>query len=120
GAYFKMAWIVDSTSTQETLTEQFKEMIKQKEILQLPGAHDAIAALYAKKDDFNALYLSGGAYTASMGIPDLGMINSTEVAERAKELLRATKLPLLVDIETGFGGVLNIARPDAVIYQAKV
>lgn len=115
-----MAWIVDSTSTQEALAEQFKEMIKQKDILQIPGAHDAMAALYAKKADFNALYLSGGAYTASMGIPDLGMINSTEVAERAKELVRATNLPLLVDIDTGFGGVLNVARTAAEMYEAKV
>src|SRR5699024_4845050 len=115
-----MAWIVDSTSTQETLAKQFKEMIKQKEILQIPGAHDAMAALYAKKADFNALYLSGGAYTASMVIPDLGMINSNEVAERAKELVRATNLPLLVDIDTGFGGVLNVARTAAEMYEANV
>ncbi len=59
---------------------------------------------------FQALYLSGAAYTASRGLPDLGLIYSNEVAERARDLVRASKLPLLVDIDTGYGGVLNVAR----------
>ena len=115
-----MAWIVDPASTQEELAETFKVQIQREEILQIPGAHDAMAALMAKKAGFESLYLSGGAYTASIGLPDLGMINSSEVAERAKELIRATNLPLLVDIDTGFGGVLNVARTAAEMYEAKV
>ncbi|GGK05068.1 2-methylisocitrate lyase [Lentibacillus kapialis] len=115
-----MAWIVDSSSTQEELAEKFRERIKRDDILQIPGAHDSMAALMAKKAGFQSLYLSGGAYTASLGMPDLGMIQSTEVAERAKELVRAANLPVLVDIDTGFGGVLNVARTAAEMYEAKV
>ncbi|HLR61991.1 MAG TPA: methylisocitrate lyase [Lentibacillus sp.] len=115
-----MAWIVDPSSTQEELAAQFKELIVGEDILQIPGSHDSMAALMAKKAGFQALYLSGGAYTASLGIPDLGMITSTEVAERAKELVRAANLPALVDIDTGFGGVLNVARTAAEMYEAKV
>lgn len=115
-----MAWIVDSSSSQETLAKQFKTLIVDQAILQIPGAHDAMAALMAQKQGFKALYLSGGAYTASRGIPDLGMIHSSEVADRAKELIRATDLPLLVDIDTGFGGVLNVARTATEMYEAKV
>src|SRR5699024_11890877 len=114
-----MAWIVDPSSTQEELAAQFKELIVGEDILQIPGSHDSMAALMAKKAGFQALYLSGGAYTASLGIPDLGMITSTEVAERAKELVRAANLPALVDIDTGFGGVLNVARTAAEMYEAK-
>lgn len=115
-----MAWIVDQQSTQEALANQFKTLIQEENILQIPGAHDAMAALVAKKAGFSALYLSGGAYTASLGLPDLGIITSTEVADRAKELIRATNLPVLVDIDTGFGGVLNVARTAVEMLESKV
>lgn len=115
-----MAWIVDASSSQEELATIFKENMQSKDVLQIAGAHDAMAGLMAKKAGFTSLYLSGGAYTATMGIPDLGMLTSTEVADKARELTRAANLPLLVDIDTGFGGVLNVARTAAEMYEAKV
>ncbi|MEI3611467.1 methylisocitrate lyase [Pseudogracilibacillus sp. SO30301A] len=115
-----MAWIVNNQTPQTKLAEQFKTLISKKEILQIPGAHDAMAALIAKKAGFKSLYLSGGAFTASMGLPDLGILTSTEVAERARELIRATDLPVLVDIDTGFGGVLNVARTATEMLEARV
>jgi len=115
-----MGWIIDQQSTQEELAEKFLQLIKEPKILQIPGAHDAMAALMAKRTGFDALYLSGGAYTASKGLPDLGMITSTEVAERARDLIRATDLPTLVDIDTGFGGTLNAARTAREMYEAGV
>ncbi|MBU8791099.1 methylisocitrate lyase [Oceanobacillus sp. FSL K6-0118] len=115
-----MAWIVDQQSSQVELANQFKELINEESILQIPGAHDAMAALVAKNAGFSALYLSGGAYTASRGLPDLGIITSTEIAERARDLIRATNLPVLVDIDTGFGGVLNAARTAREMVEANV
>ncbi|MTW85233.1 methylisocitrate lyase [Virgibacillus dakarensis] len=115
-----MAWIVDQQASQAELANQFKELINEKSILQIPGAHDAMAALVAKNAGFKALYLSGGAYTASKGLPDLGIVTSTEVAERARDLVRATNLPVLVDIDTGFGGVLNVARTAREMIEANV
>src|SRR5690625_529350 len=115
-----MAWIVDQQSSQATLAEQLQTLIKEKSILQIPGAHDAMAALVAKNAGFTALYLSGGAYTASKGLPDLGIVTSTEVADRARDLVRATNLPVLVDIDTGFGGVLNVARTAREMIEANV
>ena len=115
-----MTWIVNETITQESLAEKFSTLMHQRDILQIPGAHDAMAGLMAQKTGFQALYLSGGAFTASKGLPDLGMITSEEVAERAKEIIRATNLPMLVDIDTGFGGVLNVARTAAEMKEAKV
>ena len=76
--------------------------------------------LLLQKYRFSALYLSGVAYTASKGLPDLGIVTSTEVAERARDLVRATDLPVLVDIDTGFGGVLNVARTAVEMVEAKV
>ncbi|GER66778.1 2-methylisocitrate lyase [Weizmannia acidilactici] len=105
-----MVWIVNQPSSQEVLAKRFKELMQAPGILQIPGTHDAMAALVAKNTGFEALYLSGAAYTASKGIPDLGMITSSEMAERARDIVRAADLPVLVDIDTGFGGVLNVAR----------
>ncbi|WP_067726122.1 methylisocitrate lyase [Oceanobacillus damuensis] len=115
-----MAWIVNQQSTQIELANQFKELIQLETILQIPGAHDAMAALVAKDAGFSALYLSGAAYTASRGLPDLGIVTSTEVTERARDLVRATNLPVLVDIDTGFGGVLNAARTALEMVEANV
>lgn len=115
-----MAWIVDQSSSQEELANQFREYIQKETILQIPGTHDAMAALVAKNSGFSALYLSGGGYTASRGLPDLGIVTSTEMAERAKDIVRAANLPVLVDIDTGFGGVLNVARTAREMMEANV
>ncbi|MGE6513441.1 methylisocitrate lyase [Lysinibacillus sphaericus] len=115
-----MAWIVNESVSQKQLAEQFRALITRSNILQIPGAHDAMAGLMAKKVGFKALYLSGAAYTASRGLPDLGMIYSNEVADCARDIIRATNLPMLVDIDTGFGGVLNVARTAREMVEAGV
>lgn len=115
-----MAWIVDSPIPQHELADQFRKLAAEEGILQIPGAHDAMAGLIAKQAGFQSLYLSGAAYTASRGLPDLGIVTSEEVAERAKDIVRATNLPLLVDIDTGFGGVLNVVRTAREMLEANV
>lgn len=105
-----MTWFTEQAVSQSILAEKFLAEAKKSEILQVPGVHDGMAALIAKKTGFKALYLSGAAYTASRGLPDLGIIYSNEIARRAQDIIRATQLPLLVDIDTGFGGVLNVIR----------
>ncbi|MBD8005107.1 methylisocitrate lyase [Bacillus norwichensis] len=114
-----MAWIVDQPMTQSELADKFRKLLAA-DVTQVPGAHDAMAALTAKEAGFSSLYLSGAAYTASRGLPDLGIVTSTEVADRARDLVRATNLPLLVDIDTGFGGVLNAARTAREMVEANV
>ena len=74
----------------------------------MPGAHNGRPALQAKAAGFEALYLSGAAMTASMGIPDLGMITVDEVCFFIRQIARATGLPLLVDGDTGYGEALNV------------
>jgi len=115
-----VSWIIDQPSSQEKLAKQFQTLMNEQPILQIPGAHDAMSALIAKNTGFAALYLSGGAYTASKGLPDVGIVTSTEIAERARDLIRATNLPVLVDIDTGFGGVLNVARTATEMVEANV
>lgn len=105
-----MAWLIEEVPNQQKLADEFRKMANSGSIMKIPGTHDGMAARIAKEFDFKAIYLSGAAYSASRGLPDLGIIYSNEVADRARELVRASGLPLLVDIDTGFGGVLNVAR----------
>jgi methylisocitrate lyase len=77
-------------------------------ILRMPGAHNGLAALQASAAGFEALYLSGAAMSASMGLPDLGLITLEEVCFFVRQIARAAKLPLLVDGDTGFGEALNV------------
>jgi methylisocitrate lyase len=87
---------------------RFRELLERKRILQLPGAHNGMAALQARAAGFEALYLSGAAMTASMGIPDLGIITVDEVAFFIRQIVRASGLPVLVDADTGYGEALNV------------
>ena len=114
-----MSWLQQSPTPQGALAEQFRELVAQGAVV-LPGAHDALAALLARRAGFRALYLSGGAYTASRGLPDLGLVGLEEVTERARDIVRATELPLIVDIDTGYGGVLNAARAARALAEARV
>ena len=88
--------------------ERLRSLLARPGILRMPGAHNGQAALQAKAAGFEALYLSGAAMTASMGIPDLGMITVDEVCFFIRQIARATGLPLLVDGDTGYGEALNV------------
>ena len=79
-------------------------------ILGVPGAHHALCGLIAKRSGFRALYLSGAALSASMGLPDLGIITQDELCSAVKSLYRATSLPIIVDGDTGYGEALNVMR----------
>ncbi len=90
----------------------FRAVLEAERPLQIVGAINAISALMAKQAGFRALYLSGsGVASASYGLPDLGMTTLDNVAEDARRITDVTDLPLLVDIDTGFGGTFfSIAR----------
>lgn len=116
----KLVWLIREEDKQEELAQQFINLINSDSILKMPGTHDGLSAAIAKQVGFRALYLSGAAYSASRGWPDLGLITSEEMAQRARDIIRATGLPLLVDIDTGYGGVLNVARAAREMVEAKV
>ncbi|OGV40943.1 MAG: methylisocitrate lyase [Legionellales bacterium RIFCSPHIGHO2_12_FULL_42_9] len=89
----------------------FRTLAKQSAPVQLLGTINAYSAMLAEKAGAKAIYLSGaGVANASYGLPDLGMTNLSEVLEDARRITDATALPLLVDIDTGWGHAFNIAR----------
>ncbi len=89
----------------------FRQLIAKEKPLQVVGVLNAYAALLAKEAGFNALYLSGGGVAAgSLGVPDLGITTLEDVLIDVRRITDACDLPLLVDVDTGFGSAFNIAR----------
>lgn len=103
-----MPYLLSSDLPTEPAGLRFRSLIERDGILRLPGAHNGMASLQAKAAGFEALYLSGAAMTASMGLPDLGIITVDEVSFFIKQVARASGLPVLVDGDTGYGEALNV------------
>jgi methylisocitrate lyase len=91
--------------------ERFRAALQEEKPLQVAGAINAYTARMAEATSFRALYLSGGGVAAnSLGIPDLGISTMEDVLIDVRRITDASSLPLLVDIDTGWGGAFNIAR----------
>jgi methylisocitrate lyase len=88
--------------------QRFRALLERPGILQMPGTHNGMASLQAKAAGFEALYLSGAGMSASMGLPDLGVITVDEVCFFVRQVARASGLPVLVDGDTGYGEALNV------------
>ncbi|MDA7842695.1 methylisocitrate lyase [Methylophilaceae bacterium] len=89
----------------------FKKAIEEERPLQVIGTINAYHAKLAEKTGYKAIYLSGGGVAAgSLGVPDLGISTLEDVLIDIRRITDSTSLPLLVDVDTGFGGAFNIAR----------
>ena len=96
---------------QMTPGERFRAALAGEKPLQISGVINAYAARLAERAGFKAIYLSGGGVAAaSLGIPDLGISTLEDVLIDTRRITDVTDLPLLVDVDTGFGGAFNIAR----------
>src|ERR1700691_3077018 len=103
------AMIIDTTKNSPG--SRFRAALKKEKPLQIVGAITAYAARMAEATGFQALYLSGGGVAAnSLGMPDLGISTMEDVLTDVRRITDATALPLLVDIDTGWGSAFNIAR----------
>ncbi|AOW47095.1 methylisocitrate lyase [Acetobacter ascendens] len=103
-----MTYLVGKDLPQTPAGQRFRALLNKPDIMQIPGAHNGQAALQAKDNGFQALYLSGAAMSASMGLPDLGIITIEDACFFIRQIARASGLPLLVDGDTGYGEVLNV------------
>ncbi|HAT2066446.1 TPA: methylisocitrate lyase [Legionella pneumophila] len=91
--------------------KKLREALMKEKPLQVVGTINAYTALQAKRAGFHAIYLSGaGVANASYGLPDLGITTLNDVLEDVRRIMSAVDLPLLVDIDTGWGGAFSIAR----------
>ncbi len=103
-----MTYLIGSTLPSMPAGDRFRALLNRPGILQIPGTHNGHAALQAKNEGFEALYLSGAAMTASMGLPDVGLITVDEVSFFIRQVARSSALPVLVDGDTGYGEALNV------------
>jgi methylisocitrate lyase len=98
-------------TAQASAGARFRAAVAEESPLQVMGAITAYAGLMAKRVGYKALYLSGGGVAAnSLGVPDLGISTMEDVLTDARRIVDATQMPLLVDIDTGWGGAFNIGR----------
>jgi methylisocitrate lyase len=92
-----------------SLGVRLRQLLERPGAVLMPGAHNGLAAIQARDAGFEALYLSGAAMSASMGLPDVGIITIDDVCFFIRQVVSATNLPVLVDGDTGHGEALNVA-----------
>lgn len=103
-----MPYLVGEDCSGEPAGDQFRALLARSDFMTIPGAHNGLAAHQAKAAGFEALYLSGGAISASMGLPDLGILTIEDVCFFIRQVARSSGLPVLVDGDTGYGEALNV------------
>jgi methylisocitrate lyase len=103
-----MAWLLAGKSNRGAAI--LRARLQTRQTLAVPGVFNPLSALLAERAGLEALYLSGAALAASLALPDLGVLTLDELVSAARAIVRASPLPLLVDIDTGYGETLNIVR----------
>lgn len=103
-----MTYLVAANLPMTSAGARFRALLDRPEILQIPGAHSGLASIQARDAGFEALYISGAAVSASMGLPDLGILTIDDVCFHVRQIARGSNLPILVDGDTGFGEALNV------------
>lgn len=103
-----MTWLTPDPG--EHPAERLRELLATEEIIVAPGVFDGLTALLAQRAGAKVAYLSGAAFSASMGMPDVGLFTLDELARAARQIVRVTRMPIIVDVDTGFGGALTVMR----------
>ncbi|MCZ4410485.1 methylisocitrate lyase [Cryomorphaceae bacterium 1068] len=88
----------------------FRKELASGKLLQFPGAYNPMVAMLIEQKGFDGVYVSGAVMANSLGLPDIGMTTLTEVAQFASAIARVTSLPSIMDIDTGFGETMSVAR----------
>jgi methylisocitrate lyase len=105
-----VTWLTETDRDPRPAGDRFAALLDEPGILGLPGAHNPLAALLARRAGFRALYVSGAGVSASLALPDLGILTLGELTYFTRAIVRASGLPVLVDGDTGYGEALNVAR----------
>jgi methylisocitrate lyase len=103
-----MAWLL--SGTQLNAPQRLRELLQSNKTIAVPGVYNPLSALLARRAGFESLYLSGAALSASLGLPDLGILTLDELIAATRAITRALSVPLIVDGDTGYGEALNLVR----------
>jgi 2-methylisocitrate lyase-like PEP mutase family enzyme len=90
--------------------QTLQKQLKSSDITIAPGAYDGLSARLVERAGFAAVYASGGAIARSTGVPDIGLLSLTEVADRLAQMTAVIDIPLIADADTGFGNANNVER----------
>lgn len=90
--------------------KQFRDQLKSGKLLRFPGAFNPLSAMMIEKKGFEGVYISGSVLSNELGYPDVGLTTLSEVSNRGRQIARVTKLPSIIDADTGFGVAMNAAR----------
>lgn len=88
----------------------FRAALASGKLLRFPGAFSPLVAMLIEQQGFDGVYISGAVLANDLGFPDIGLTTLSEVSQRGRQIARVTKLPSLIDIDTGFGEPMNAAR----------
>jgi methylisocitrate lyase len=102
--------MLHDTTTAAAKRAAFRAGLASGTLQRFPGAFNPLSALLITRYQFEGVYVSGAVISADLGLPDIGLTTSSEVAGRAQQIARVTPLPALVDADTGFGEPMNAAR----------
>lgn len=112
--------MLHATTSAAQRRRQLRENLRSGDVLQYPGAFNPLSARLVESHGFDGVYISGAVLSADLGLPDIGLTTSTEVATRAGQITRMTNLPTIVDADTGFGEPMNVARTIQLLEDAGV
>lgn len=90
--------------------KDFRDKLNSGKLLRAPGAFSPLVARLLEEQGWDAIYISGAVLSADLGLPDIGLTTLTEVSQRGYQIARATNLPSIIDIDTGFGEPMNAYR----------
>lgn len=99
-----------ATKTPADKRAEFRQSLASGQLLKFPGAFNPLSARLIEDKRFDGVYISGAVIAADLGLPDIGLTTLTEVAGRSEQISRMTDLPAIVDVDTGFGEPMNVAR----------
>ena len=102
--------MIISEKTAQEKRKEFRAALDSGKILQFPGAYNPMVAMLIEQKGFDGVYVSGAVMANSLGLPDIGMTTLTEVSQFASAIARVTSLPSIMDIDTGFGETMSVAR----------
>ena len=99
-----------SQKSVEQKRADFRMALNSNVLLRLPGAFSPLVAMLIEQMGFDGVYISGAVLSNDLGFPDIGLTTLSEVSMRGRAIARVTELPAIIDIDTGFGEILNVAR----------
>lgn len=100
---------------------RLRQRLENNEIIVLPGAYDALSAILIEQAGFEQFFTTGfGIAAGTLGVPDIGLLTQTEIIERARRIASVVDIPLVADMDTGYGNPLNVMRTTQECVQSNI